>query len=191
MNTSSPISANWDSGSEGGEGAGDQMVVRTQPDLPKYARQPMAIGEKINLKFEVTCGRPVTYEWMKQGLREDVTVSPPEVTVRVGVSPVSSGRELVGEGVEGGEGITCWQYVCRAYCPSTGETMYSDIVKLRVAKATTNECSFPKFKIALVICEEKYQKTAQFPSLRATRNDGESLIRALQELQFQVGSLII
>ena len=50
-----------------------------------------------------------------------------------------------------GEGVTCWQYVCKAYCPSTGETLYSDIVKLRVAKATTNECSFPKFKIALVI----------------------------------------
>ena len=47
--------------------------------------------------------------------------------------------------------MTCWQYVCKAYCPSTGETLYSDIVKLRVAKATTNECSFPKFKIALVI----------------------------------------
>ena len=67
-----------------------------------------------------------------------------------------------------------------------GETVYSNIIKLRVAKATTNECSFPKFKVALVVCEEKYQKTAQFPSLKATRNDGEALIRALQELQFQV-----
>ena len=99
---------------------------------------------------------------------------------------MSGGRELVGEVVEGGEGVTCWQYVCKAYCPSTGETLYSDIVKLRVAKATTNECSFPKFKIALVICEEKYQKTSQFPNLKATRNDGEALVRALQELQFQV-----
>lgn len=88
--------------------------------------------------------------------------------------------------MEGGEGITSWEYVCKAYCPSTGESVYSDVVKLKVAKATTNECSFPKFKIALVICEEKYQKTAQFPSLKATRNDGEALIRALQELQFQV-----
>lgn len=67
-----------------------------------------------------------------------------------------------------------------------GESVYSNIIKLKVAKATTNECSFPKFKIALVVCEEKYQKTAQFPSLKATRNDGEALIRALQELQFQV-----
>jgi hypothetical protein len=165
VNTSSPISSNCLE-DELEPGAGDQMVVRTQPELAKYARQPMAIGEKINLKFEVTCGRPVIYEWLKQGVREDVTLSPPEVTVRCGVVPVSSGRELVGEVVEGGEGITCWQYVCRAYCPSTGECIYSDIVKLRVAKATTNECSFPKFKIALVICEEKYQKTAQFPSLR-------------------------
>ena len=55
-----------------------------------------------------------------------------------------------------------------------------------MAKATTNECSFPKFKIALVVCEEKYQKTSEFPSLKATRNDAEALIRALQELQFQV-----
>ena len=68
----------------------------------------------------------------------------------------------------------------------SGESVYSNIIKLKVAKATTNECSFPKFKIALVICEEKYQKTAQFPSLKATRNDGEALISALQELQFQV-----
>ena len=109
-----------------------------------------------------------------------------ETLHRCGVAPVSGGRELVGEVVEGGEGVTCWQYVCKAYCPSTGETLYSDIVKLRVAKATTNECSFPKFKIALVICEEKYQKTSQFPNLKATRNDGEALVRALQELQFQV-----
>ena len=29
------------------------MVVKSQPELPKYARQPMPIGEKINLKFEV------------------------------------------------------------------------------------------------------------------------------------------
>ena len=48
----------------------------------RYAQQPMAIGEKINLKFEVSCGRPVVYEWMKRGVREDVTVSPPEVSVR-------------------------------------------------------------------------------------------------------------
>ena len=48
----------------------------------RYAQQPMAIGEKINLKFEVSCGRPVVYEWMKRGVREDVTVSPPEISVR-------------------------------------------------------------------------------------------------------------
>ena len=77
---------------------------------------------------------------------------------RSAITPVSNGRELVGEVVEGGEGITNWQYVCRAYCPSTGESVYSDVVTLKVAKATTNECSFPKFKIALVICEEKISK---------------------------------
>jgi mucosa-associated lymphoid tissue lymphoma translocation protein 1 len=60
------------------------------------------------------------------------------------------------------------------------------MVKIKVAKATTNECSFPKFKIALVICEEKYSKPTQFPPLKATRNDGEALIRVLQELHFQV-----
>ena len=180
------------------------MVIKTQPDLPKYAMQPMAIGEKLNLKFEVTCGRPVIYEWLKQGVREDVMTSPATSSVRAAITPVSNGRELVGEVVEGGEGITSWQYLCRAFCPSTGkgwphseenyiekffysgESVYSNIIKLKVAKATTNECSFPKFKIALVICEEKYQKTAQFPSLKATRNDGEALISALQELQFQV-----
>ena len=76
---------------------------------------------------------------------------------------------------------------CALSCCS-GETVYSNIIKLKVAKATTNECSFPRFKIALVVCEEKYHKTQQFPSLKATRNDGEALIKALQELQFQVGS---
>lgn len=184
VNTSSPISRTGEELDITGEG--DQMVIKTQPELPKYAQQPMPIGEKINLKFEVSCGRPVIYEWLKQGVREDVTLNPPEVAVRSAITPVSNGRELVGEVVEGGEGVTSWQYVCRAYCPSTGESVYSDVVKLKVAKATTNECSFPKFKIALVICEEKYQKTAQFPSLKATRNDGEALIKALQELQFQV-----
>ena len=51
-------------------GDGEQMVIKTQPELPKYAQQPMPIGEKINLKFEVSCGRPLIYEWLKQELRE-------------------------------------------------------------------------------------------------------------------------
>jgi len=37
-------------------------------------------GEKINLKFDVSCARPLVYEWLKQGIREDITVSPPEVS---------------------------------------------------------------------------------------------------------------
>ena len=44
--------------------------------------------------------------------------------------------------------------------------------------------SFPKFKIALIICEEKYQKVSQFSNLKATRNDGEALIKALQVVCF-------
>ena len=56
-------------------------------------------------------------------------------------------KHIVGEVVEGGDGVTTWQYVCRAYCPATGESLYSEIVRIRVAKATTNECSFPKFKV--------------------------------------------
>lgn len=118
-------------------GDGDQMVIKTQPELPKYAQQPMPIGEKVNLKFEVTCGRPVTYEWLKQGVKEELVsqsngASPGNgvgtgaglggCQVRSAITPVSNGRELIGEVVEGGEGITSWQYVCRAFCPSTGET---------------------------------------------------------------------
>ena len=104
-------------------GDGDQMVIKTQPELPKYAQQPMPIGEKINLKFEVSCGRPLIYEWLKQGLREDVTSSSSSAaSSRSALTPVSNGRELVGEVVEGGEGITSWQYICRAFCPSTGES---------------------------------------------------------------------
>ena len=81
------------------------MVIKTQPELPKYAQQPMPIGEKINLKFEVSCGRPLTYEWLKQGLREDVTSSASSASSsRSALTPVSNGRELVGEVVEGGEG---------------------------------------------------------------------------------------
>jgi len=165
---------------------GDVMVVRSQPITPKLARYPMPIGEKITLKFEVACGRPVLYEWLKQGVTEDITQEPVDMSVKATVMPVATGRELIGEVVEGGDGITCWQYICRAHCPSTGETIYSDVVRIQVAKATTNECSFPKFKIALVICEEKYNKTNQFPTLKATRNDGEALIKVLKELHFQV-----
>jgi hypothetical protein len=29
----------------------------------------------------VTCPRPVVYEWLNQGVREDITTSPPEVTI--------------------------------------------------------------------------------------------------------------
>ena len=106
-------------------GDGDQMVIKTQPELPKYALQPMPIGEKINLKFEVSCGRPVTYEWLKQGVREDVTTAGSSGSqVRSAITPVSNGRELVGEVVEGGEGITSWQYCCRAFCPSTGNNIH-------------------------------------------------------------------
>ena len=104
-------------------GDGDQMVIKTQPELPKYAQLPMPIGEKINLKFEVSCGRPITYEWLKQGVREEVSGSGggQGPGVRSVITPVSNGRELVGEVVEGGEGITSWQYICRAFCPFTGK----------------------------------------------------------------------
>ena len=34
-------------------GDGDQMVIKTQPELPKYALQPMPIGV-VNLTGEVT-----------------------------------------------------------------------------------------------------------------------------------------
>ena len=115
-------------------GTGENMVIKTQPELPKYAQQPMPIGEKVNLKFEVSCGRPVIYEWLKQGVKEEVVVhsnggathGPVSgigggSSVRSAITPVSNGRELIGEVVEGGEGITSWQYVCRAFCPSTGE----------------------------------------------------------------------
>ena len=181
MNTSSPISSNTHDELDQVNGDGEQMVIKTQPDLPKYAMQPMAIGEKLNLKFEVSCGRPVIYEWLKQGIREDVMNNPATSSVRAAITPVSNGRELVGEVVEGGEGITSWQYLCRAFCPSTGETLYSNIVKLKVAKATTNECSFPKFKIALVICEEKYQKTQQFPSLKGCVPRATRSVRAISK----------
>ena len=117
VNTSSPMSLNSLDDVDQVNGDGDQMVIKTQPELPKYAQLPMPIGEKINLKFEVSCGRPVIYEWLKQGVREDV---PGQVTTRSAITPVSNGRELVGEVVEGGEGITSWQYICRAFCPSTG-----------------------------------------------------------------------
>ena len=128
VNTSSPMSMGGSSLDEVDteSGDGDQMVIKTQPELPKYALQPMPIGEKINLKFEVSCGRPVTYEWLKQGVREDVTTAGASSSqVRSAITPVSNGRELVGEVVEGGEGITSWQYFCRAFCPSTGNVIHS------------------------------------------------------------------
>lgn len=122
VNTSSPMSTSSLDDVDTVSGDGDQMVIKTQPELPKYAQQPMPIGEKINLKFEVSCGRPLIYEWLKQGLREDVTSSASSASSsRSPLTPVSNGRELVGEVVEGGEGITSWQYICRAFCPSTGE----------------------------------------------------------------------
>ena len=122
VNTSSPMSTSSLDDVDTVSGDGEQMVIKTQPELPKYAQQPMPIGEKINLKFEVSCGRPLLYEWRKQGVREDVTSSASSASSsRSALTPVSNGRELVGEVVEGGEGITSWQYICRAFCPSTGE----------------------------------------------------------------------
>ena len=66
VNTSAPTSLATEEEVDCQPGEGEQMVVRTQPELPKYAQQPMPIGEKINLKFEVSCGLPVLYEWLKQ-----------------------------------------------------------------------------------------------------------------------------
>ena len=43
-------------------------------------------GEKITMRFEVVCGQPIVYEWMKQGIREDITVNPPEVNSGVNSS---------------------------------------------------------------------------------------------------------
>ena len=97
VNTSSPISSNSHDELDQVNGDGEQLVIKTQPDLPKYALQPMAIGEKLNLKFEVSCGLPVIYEWMKQGVREDVMTNPASSSVKLAITPVSNGRELVGE----------------------------------------------------------------------------------------------
>ena len=69
-------------------GVGDVMVVRSQPITPKLARYPMPIGEKITLKFEVACGRPVLYEWLKQGVTEDITQEPVDMSVKATVMPV-------------------------------------------------------------------------------------------------------
>jgi hypothetical protein len=60
-------------------------------------------GEKINLKFEVSSARPLVYEWLKQGIREDVTLSPPEVSGGINLKfEVSSARPLVYEWLKQG-----------------------------------------------------------------------------------------
>merc|ERR1719193_468177 len=91
VNTSSPVNGIQDDIDI--IGVGDKMVIKAQPILPRYARQPMPIGEKISLRFEVACGHLIVYEWLKQGIREDVTVSPPEISVRSSITPIAVGRE--------------------------------------------------------------------------------------------------
>ena len=63
-------------------------------------REPMPIGEKISLRFEVACGKPVIYEWLKQGVKEDITVSPPECKIRSSITPIAIGKELTGKEIE-------------------------------------------------------------------------------------------
>ena len=59
----------------------------------------MPIGEKISLRFEVACGKPVIYEWLKQGVKEDITVSPPECKIRSSITPIAIGKELTGNNI--------------------------------------------------------------------------------------------
>ena len=52
--------------------------------------------------------------------------------------------------------------------------------------ARTPEKSLPTFKIALVICQEVYTNSKHFPPLRAPKLDGQALISALKQLDYQV-----
>ena len=44
----------------------------------------------------------------------------------------------------------------------------------------------PEFKIALLICQEEYDKPEWFQGLQAQSNDGKALIKVLQEMDFEI-----
>ena len=68
----------------------------------------------------------------------------------------------------------------------TNERLRSRTVKIDVSTLATPERCLPTFKVALVICQEDYDRSQYFDPLKAPKNDGTSLVTALKEMDFQV-----
>ena len=68
----------------------------------------------------------------------------------------------------------------------TNERLRSRTAKIDVSTLATPERCLPTFKVALVICQEDYDRSQYFDPLKAPKNDGTSLVTALKEMDFQV-----
>ena len=152
---------------------------------PLYASEKRAaIGDKIVLNCLAVCHHPLKYEWLKQGVRKDLTSTRRDEYTPV--TPVALGAQLSDEIEEMSPPVSAWTYQCSVTCPKTGERVKSRPVTVDVSTFTTPEKSLPTFKVALVICQEVYSSHTYFHRLRAPKNDGTALIAALKELDFQV-----
>ena len=78
-----------------------------------------------------------------------------------------------------GKPVSCYLYQCIIKCPITNERLTSNSIKVPVSTFTLPDKSLPEFKIALLICQEEYEKSDCFHTLQAPRTDGKALIKAL------------
>jgi hypothetical protein len=53
--------------------------------------------------------------------------------------------------------------------------------------ASASKCR-PRFKVALVICQEEYSAQRDFHNLNAPRRDGSDLVAKLHEMDFKVSA---
>lgn len=154
---------------------------------PSYDQsRKSAVGEKISLACLAVCKYPLKYEWLKQGLRKDLIANKTPWDQFLSVIPVSLGPQLVDIATDVPAPISGWIYQCIITCPNTGERVSSNEVRVPVSTYSSQERSLPVFKVALVICQEQYECVQYFHQLRAPKNDGQALIKALQEMDFCV-----
>jgi hypothetical protein len=161
----------------------EHIVILHQPSMP-MSNAKAAIGEKVHLSCLAASKWPLKYEWLKRGVQTDLISR--KASVFLEPEPVGYGAQLIDELQDANPPVSSYLYQCIITCPTTGERMTSGMIKVPMSTFTLPDKSLPEFKIALVICQEEYDNQDYFHSLLAPRADGKGLIKALQELDFQV-----
>ncbi len=163
----------------------DEEIEIIQQPILAFSNVKAAVGEKVHLTCLAGCKYTLKFEWLKRGVRVDL-INPDSEEVHLDPELVGLGCQLVDEIQEVHPPVSFYLYQCFILCPQTGQRVASQSVKIPVSTFTLPDKSLPKFKIALLICQEEYDHSQHFQTLLAPRSDGRAVAKALQEIDFEI-----